>query len=446
MPVSKRSVGLPLLVLLTMSMGLQGCGIFRGSSAKPNTAGERISVLDYENLVEAEAELQDVAIVLPATTVNDGWTQPGGSASGVMGHLALSPNPTQQWRVSIGRGSDKTRRLNSVPVILANRLFTMDTAGDVTAFDATTGKQLWRREINVKSEGDRPAFGGGVSVAGDRVYATTGYGIVAAFDAATGNEIWRQTFPTPLRAAPAVEGGRIFIMGQDSQLSALDADTGETLWQANATIEPASLLGPGAPAVALGTAVAGFPSGELFALRVENGRTAWQDHLGRTARTTALGALSAIVASPVIDRGRVFAIGHGGRIVALELATGQRVWEREFAGVNTPWSVADWVFVVTVESELVALTRADGKIRWVAHLERWKNPDKKTGPVEWFGPVLAGDRLYLVSSEKRMVAVSPHTGEVLRETKINAPAYLPPVVANGMLYVLTDDGSLTAYR
>ncbi|WP_328799407.1 outer membrane protein assembly factor BamB family protein [Sandaracinobacteroides hominis] len=423
-----------------------GCKVFKGGNKKPATMGERISVLDYESQVVAEADLQGVDVVLPQPSVNAAWTQPAGSASGSMGHLALADSLTRAWTVSVGKGSDATRKLNATPVIADNRLFTMDTEGQVSAFDATSGGVLWRKTIELAGEGSRPAFGGGVSVMDGRVFATTGFGLVVAFDAGTGAELWRTRLPTPLRAAPSVEAGRVFVTSQDGQLTALNAETGAQLWQANATVEPASILGPGSPAIALDTVVAGFPSGELFALRVENGRTAWQDQLSRTGRTTALGALSGIAASPVVDRGRVFAISHGGRMVALELSTGTRVWEREFAGVSSPWPVGDWVFAVTVEAELVALSRSDGKIRWVSHLGRWKDEKDKKGAIEWFGPVLAGNRLILVSSRGKMSTVSPTTGEIIATTSISGPAYLPPVVANGMLYILADDGKLTAYR
>jgi outer membrane protein assembly factor BamB len=441
-----RKPATALMVLGAALLAVSGCGAFKKEGKKPKTLGERISVLDYEKQVEAESELQGVEVVLPAASVNASWTQPGGNASGSMGHLVIGAQPARVWSAKVGTGSDSTRKLNATPVIAENRLYTMDTEGRVTAFDAGTGAKLWERSITLETEGTRPAFGGGVSIGEGRLFATTGYGIVVAMDPQTGAEIWRQRLPTPLRAAPGVEGGRVFVTSQDGQLSALAAETGAIQWQANATVEPAAILGPGAPSVALDTVVAGFASGELFALRVENGRTAWQDQLSRTGRTTALGALSGIAASPVIDRGRVFAISHGGRMAALELATGQRVWERDFAGVNMPWPVGDWVFAVTVEAQLVALTRTDGKIRWVAQLDRWDNPKKKSGGIEWFGPVLAGDRLWLVSSDQQMVAVSAATGERVQAIKLAAPAYLPPVVVNGMLYVLTDDGTLTAWR
>lgn len=445
MRMPDRSAG-RILILAAAVLALQGCNVFKGGGSKPKTLGERVSVLDFEKQVEAEAELQGIEIVLPQAQVNPSWTQPSGSASGSMGHLALGAQPTRAWSVSIGKGSDATRRLNATPVIAGNRLFVMDTEGRVSAFDAATGSTLWQQTIAVEGEGTRPAFGGGVSVMDGRVFVTTGFGVAVALDAGNGAELWRTALATPLRGAPGVDAGRVFVTTQDGQISTLNAETGAISWQANATVEPAAILGPGAPAIALDTVVAGFASGELFALRVENGRTVWQDQLARTGRTTALGALSGIAASPVIDRGRVFAIGHGGRMAALELSTGQRVWERDFAGVNTPWAVGDWVFAVTVEAELVALTRADGKIRWVSQLERWDNVKKKTGGIEWFGPVLAGDRLFLVSSDSRMITVSPTTGETLSTAKLKAQAYLPPVVANGVLYILTDDGTLTAYR
>lgn len=437
------------LVLVTGVMALAilpGCGVFKKNGKKPATMGERISVLDYEKQVQPEAELQGVDVVLPDQQVNASWTQPAGNASGSMGHLLLSAQPARVWTAEIGAGSDATRKLNAPPVIAENRLFVMDTQAQVSGFDATSGKLIWRQKIELEGEGSQPAFGGGVSILDGRVIATTGFGLVVAFDAGSGTELWRTRLSTPLRAAPGGDEGRAFVVSQDGQLTALAADTGAQLWQANATVEPAAILGAGSPSVAMGTVVSGFPSGELFALRVENGRTMWQDQLSRTGRTTALGALSGITASPVIDRGRVFAISHGGRMAALELSTGQRVWERDFAGVNAPWVVGDWVFAVTVDAELVALTRTDGKIRWVTDLGQWTNAKKKKGAIQWFGPVLAGGRLILVSSEGDMAYVSPSDGVVQATVKLGSSAYLAPVVANGMLYVLADDGKLLAYR
>lgn len=433
-------------VPLALGLAVSGCGVFKGGKPKVTTVGERVPVLDFETRIDAETELADIPVRLPPPAPNADWTQPGGSASKAMGHLQLPDTLSQAWTVQVGRGSDATRRLNAAPVIADGRVYTMDTEATVRAFDAATGREIWQAGISVPKEDKRAAFGGGVSAGDGRVYATSGYGVVAAFDAATGAQVWRVALGVPFRGAPTVAAGRVYALSQDNQLFALTADKGETVWNVAGTVETAGLLGGGAPAFAQDTLVVGYSSGELNALRAENGRTVWTDALARTGRTTALNALTDIDASPVIDQGRVFAIGHGGRMAAIDLSTGQRVWERNFAGVSTPVVAGDYVFAVTLDGEVVCAQRSDGKIRWVNRLQRFKKAKKKLGPIEYAGPVLASDRLLIASSDRELLTLSPYTGKTISSVKLKAAAYLPPIVAGGAVYLLTDDGRLTAYR
>ena len=425
-------------------VALAGCK--GGGKNKTPTVGIREPVLNFDTGTKPEPELADLAVVLPPPVINADWPQPGGSPSKSMGQLALPDTLSRGWSASIGKGSDKTRRLNATPMVYQGRVFTVDTLGSVRVFDARTGSTLWNARIADKGESDHAAFGGGVSADDNRIFATTGYGIIAAFDFAGGKQLWSVNLGTPLRGAPTIAGNRIYVQSGDNQLFALDAANGETKWSVAGTTEAAGLLGGSAPAYALDTIVVGYSSGELNALRSENGRTVWSDTLARTGRTTAINALTDIDASPVIDRGRVFAIGHGGRMAALELATGQRVWERNFAGVSTPWVAGDFVYVVTLDAQVVCLTRGDGKIRWITQLDHYKNPKKKEKPYSWHGPILASDRLLITGSNGTLVTLSPYTGKQISAVRLGAPAYLPPVVANNAVYVLTDDGKITQYR
>ncbi len=439
-----------LIAFAATAVLLASChhGKVLGHKPKTPTTGTRIPVLDFETKVQAEPELAGLTVALPAPQVNADWPQPGGSPSKANGQLALPENLSRAWTASIGKGSTATRRLNAAPVVLDGRVFTMDSGASVRAFDMKTGAVEWTQTIAYKKK-HNAAFGGGVSAGDGRVYATTGDGVVAAFDAATGKQLWRDELTAPFRNAPAVAGNTIYAITQDNQLFALGAEKGETKWSVAGTVEVAGLLGAGAPAIALDTVVVGYSSGELNALRVENGRTVWADALARTGRSTALNALTDIDASPVIDRGRVFAIGHGGRMVALELATGQRVWERNFAGISTPWVAGDFIYAVTLDAELVCLTRGEGKIRWVTQLPRYAHRDDKKkgkGSYQWFGPVLASDRLVLSGSNGQLISVSPYTGKILSAVRLAKPAFLPPIVASNMVFVIDDKGRLSAYR
>jgi outer membrane protein assembly factor BamB len=95
---------------------------------------------------------------------------------------------------------------------------------------------------------------------------------------------------------------------------------------------------------------------------------------------------------------------------------------------------------------VVALLRKNGRIRWAAPLQRFEDPSDRSTALVWSGPVLAGDRLWLAGSSAELVGLSPLTGEVVNRIKLPDRAYLAPIVANSTLYVLTDDGSVVAYR
>ena len=183
-----------------------------------------------------------------------------------------------------------------------------------------------------------------------------------------------------------------------------------------------------------------------MALRVENGTPVWTDQLTRTGTVTSLSALNDIAGRPVIDRDRVFAISHSGRMVSIDLRTGERIWTRDIGGVQTPWVAGDFVFLVTSSQEVLAISRRDGRIRWITPLQRWRNPERRSDPVEWSGPVLVSERLVLVSSRGEAVMLSPETGEVLGNLSIPGPSMIAPVVANETVYVLTDDARLTALK
>ena len=429
---------------LTLVGGCAG-GLFKGSKPKSALLGERIAILTSESGVEVEPSLADVAVTLPAATPNDSWTQPGGNAAKSMGHPALGASLGTAWTAKIA-GASKEARLAAAPVIADGKLYVMGTDAQITAFNAASGARLWSVQFGDGGKNKSSLFGGGVSVEGAFLYATNGLGDVGALNAADGSLVWKKRPGGPLRGAPTVANGNVFVMSQDNQLFTLKAADGNVEWSEAAAVQLAGVFGVAAPAVAQATVVAGFSSGDLNAYRYENGRTVWQDALSRTSINTSVGTLSDIDADPVIDQGRVFAVGQGGRMVSLELITGQRLWEVNIAGISTPWVAGEWLFVVTDEAKLLCIARATGKVRWSTALQRYRKERSKNGPVSWSGPVLAGDRLILASSEGQMVSVGAGDGKVQSTTKIGAPVFLSPVVANSTLYILDNSGKITAFR
>ena len=114
--------------------------------------------------------------------------------------------------------------------------------------------------------------------------------------------------------------------------------------------------------------------------------------------------------------------------------------------MHGPWVAGDYVYLLSNDNELVCLTRNEGKIRWVLQLPSYENEKKKEDPIEWAGPVLGGNRLIVLSSDGQALSVSPYTGKPLGRVRIDAGTHLEPVIANDTLYILSDDGTLAAYR
>lgn len=431
--------------VLAVALALGGCGIFKASKPKTAVLGERVAILTSENDASVEPSIADVQVLLPPATANDVWGQPGGNAAKSMGHLALGATPVRAWEVRVAGASNK-QRFGAAPVVAGGILFVFDTEATIHAYDAATGAQRWQTSFAGDGKQRRIAFGGGVSVEGTSVFATNGFGEVGAFSAADGKPLWKKSLGTPLRGAPTLANGNVYVMSQDNQIFALAAADGATQWTEAAAVQTAGVFGVAAPAVAQSTVVAGFSSGDLVAYRYENGRNLWGDALSRTSVNTSVSTLSDIDADPVIDSGRVFAIGQGGRMVSLELVTGQRIWELNIAGISTPWVAGEWIFVATDEGKLLCVARATGKVRWVTQLQRYRKDKAKNGSVSWTGPVLAGDRLIVASSQGQLVFVSPVDGKLLSTTDLDQPVSLSPVVANSTLYVLDDSGRLSAFR
>jgi outer membrane protein assembly factor BamB len=106
----------------------------------------------------------------------------------------------------------------------------------------------------------------------------------------------------------------------------------------------------------------------------------------------------------------------------------------------------DALFAVSVDGELAAFSRENGGVYWVIQLRRYEEEDDREGRVSWTGPILVGGNLVLVNSLGEIVAVAPENGTVVNRGDVDDPVFIPPITANGTIYVVTDKARLIAYR
>jgi outer membrane protein assembly factor BamB len=448
-PVAPTALRLTAAALLALTLAgcstLESLNPFGGDDDKPKLAGQRQSVIQFARKLTIDPALTGTPVVMPAALTNETWSQSGGTSSHAPGHLALSSNPREVWRVKAGASASKSLRYSGQPVIAGGRIYVLDSEGELGALDADTGRQVWRVRIAPKT-GSAATLSGGIAFGDNRIYATSGQTELLALDPANGGAIWRRPLNAPARAAPTFADGRVFVTTKDNEMLAVDAATGRTLWNHIGTSEGEGVYGSPSPAADGNVVIAPYSSGELYAFRTETGRVAWADNLSAVRRASAFWSLTDIASMPVIDRNRAIAVSIGGRMVAIDTRSGSRVWQQELGSTTSPWSVGDYVFAISNDQELLAIDREGGGVRWIAQLDRYEDPEKREDPIQWVGPIVAGNRVWVASSIGTLAEISVSDGSIVRKIDVKDPVSVSPIVARGTLYVLTDGGELVAYR
>lgn len=406
--------------------------------------GRRISIIAFDQKVEVSDTLKGVDFFLPPATPQADWQLPGGNAEQSIEHVQAAPDFVIAWKKGFGKGSDRKAHVTAPPIMADGKVYVMDGEATVAALDAQTGAIAWRTELKPKNKKDKDGYGGGVAYADGKVFVSSGFRLVAQLDGATGAVGWRQNTESPVHGAPTVSRGRVMAISTDDQLLTFDAASGAEGWNYQALTEPARILSASSPAVSGDTIVAAFASGEVVALRSANGNDLWNNTLSQGSRTNALSEIRDVAGRPVIYKGDVFAASHSGVFAATDLRTGQPRWSLPISSISTPWAAGDVVYVISQAGELICISRENGQVYWIKDLNAGikKTKDRAT----FAGPILVSDRLIVVSSDGRALAINPKTGDVEKTLKLGAPVLIAPIAAGNMIYVVTDDAQVVAIR
>jgi outer membrane protein assembly factor BamB len=436
-----------MIRLLTLGLALFTIAC-SSDDEKPPLQGERISIMDLQKELRPSESASLKEITLPPATLNKEWPQAGGYSTHAMQNLSLGDAAQLEriWNVSIGRGSSKELPLNARPIIADGRVITLDTKSMVRAFHDQTGRQIWATSVAHEREKES-VISGGIAQDAGFLYLTSGYNEVLAINPQDGSILWRTRISAPSRAAPTVKNGRLFITTLSNNVIALDAKDGKILWEYEGVGETTGLLGAASPTVDDNLVVAALSSGDLLGLRADTGAVLWEDNLSSALRFGRnMAGLSDIRGYPVIFGDAVIAVSYGGKIVVIDKKTGNRKWQQEISSAETPWVAGNTVYVLNSDYQLVALNIISGEILWIASVPKYKNPEKRKELVSWTGPVMAGDRLLVFGSNGAVIEYNPATGELLTQWVHRSAIYLPPVIANGALYILDENARLSAYR
>ena len=429
----------------TLIMAVAGMALLASCAEK-----ERILPGKREPL-RAEAEKIEnaaPAIRLPGQTRNDSWTHRIGTQKYRVAHAALSPAPALAWSAEIGQGESRKTRITADPVVAGGRVFTVDAEATVTATSTATGETLWSRDLTPRRDKRGDASTGGLSFGNGKLFVTTGFGSLRALDPATGNDIWEQRLQSVGSGTPTVYGDLVYLVSGDATAWAVNTETGKTEWQLLSIPDVQNVQSPSAPAINDRLAIFAYGSGEVQAAFRRGGVGRWNAALAGERAGRAVNTVLDISGDPVIVGSTVYVASHSGRLVAMDIDTGERLWTAGEGALSPAFPAGGSLFMVSDRNQLMRIDARDGTTIWAQDLPYFvKDKPKKQSTLHvHYGPILAGGRLVVPSSDGLLRLYDPQSGKLVHSTEIPGGAATNPVVANGTLYIVNRKGKLLAFR
>lgn len=446
--LTKLTISVAALTLAACS-SLPSIPGFGGGDSDEQSAEDkagRIAMVLEDEVLEANPELAGTPINLPEAEAVEAWSQTGKTASKVIGHVQAGEAFEIAWRADAGKGTDRKSAISTPPVTDASTVYVIDAAQTIRAFSLDTGARLWSQQLSSGQRRDKTGNGSGLAVEDGKLVVASGFGFVAALDASNGAELWRTDMTTPMTGSPTIKDDKVFATSNNNEIFAFDLSTGNILWSDQAIAETARVLGSPSPAAVEDFIVAPFSSGEVIAYLATNGRRLWTDALSRAGQFTPISAINDISSRPVLSAGIVFAASQSGLLTGIDGRSGNRVWVQPVGSVQAPAVAGDYLFLASTEAQIVALQARTGGVFWVSQLEEYEKAEKRKDKITYSGPLVASNRIVVASSLGELVALDPQTGNEVSRLNLKSPVFIEPIAAGGKILILTDEAKLIAIR
>ena len=429
-----------------LAFALTGC-----SEKEAILLGERepISAVfqdESETLSERPAN-RKLAFKAPTSRLNSDWGQGHATPKTRTTNAAFAAEPKLQWSTSIGTGDVARARLTADPIAKGGTIFTLGSQMVLTAI-SKTGTILWSKDLTPPIEKSGQADGGGLATGGGMLFVSTGYGTLLAINPATGQDIWKQSLLGTGNSQPAYSEGLVYLVSNDATSWAIEAKTGRVRWQIDGLADSNNVVGTTGPSVSDKLVMFGFGSGEVQAAFRQGGLVLWTATLAGGRPGKSVATVEDIGATPVISGRSVYAANTSGRIVSLNIDSGERLWTAPYGTRSLIWPAGGSVFFINDLSELIRLDAHSGDFIWATKLPGYLNADSTRTKeiVAHHGPILAGSYLIVASSDGKLRQFDPMSGDELRSFTIPDGATTAPIVADGALYVVSKRGELHAFR
>jgi outer membrane protein assembly factor BamB len=336
------------------------------------------------------------------------------------------------WSDGLGGGKKQVvLRLGLGPALDSGLVFAANHKGELLAVSLESGRRAWVKKLKLPlSAGPAARFG--------MVVVGTSKGVIIALDGASGRELWRAKVNSELLSAPAIGENMVVFRSVDGRLHGFDAHNGKELWSVEQQVPRLSLRGTAIPIIAKDVAISGFDNGKVMAVSLNTGDTLWDTTLASPHGRTELDKLNDIDSTVRVVGDNVFATGYQGRTAMLALDSGQLWWSHDMSSYRGLAVDDQNLFVTQSDGVVVAMRQRDGA-------EVWRNEKIRRRGLT--APVVLGSAIAIADYQGYVHYLDKNTGVLVARVRTSKQRVSnPPVGADNIVVVLTDGGTLAAFR
>jgi len=418
------------------------------SSEKKYDKTKAVPAVDYVSDIKIDESLKNISIQLPKAQINQNWLGSSSKTNQQIENISKDfsyqesggyfnkrneINLRRTWYKNIFYYEDFAKSFVYSPIILNQKIFNIDSSGDVSAFDLKSKKLLWHKRIFEKLwlKNYKVAHLGACD---DKLFAVAGVNQVKAINQNDGELLWQKDLSVIFNSTPICDGEAVYISSSDNKTFALNAKSGEIKWIHYGISKALAIFGSAQPLVYNDFLIASYSSGEIYAINKKTGESLWTQDLNSNKAYNSDFFLNDIDATPLVKNDVVYAIGNGGLMKAISLKTGEDIWKKSIASVVDFWLAGDFLYVINSDNKLLAVSKKTGGIKWIVQLPDFKNPKKIATKFNYIGIIMAGDKLIASREDGELFIISPFDGKIENTFSLNKKVLHVPIIIENKMY------------
>jgi outer membrane protein assembly factor BamB len=268
----------------------------------------------------------------------------------------------------------------------------------------------------------------------NKLFAVAGVNQIKALSQDNGEILWQKDLSVIFNSTPICDGESVYISSSDNKTFALNVENGEIKWIHYGIAKSLAIFGSAQPVVHKDVLIASYSSGEIYAINKKTGENLWSQDLNLNQVYNSDFFLNDVDATPLVKNDVVYAIGNGGLMKAISLKTGEDIWKKSIASVVDFWLAGDFLYVINSDNKLLAVYKKTGGIKWMVQLPDFKNPKKLATKFNYIGVIMAGDKLLASREDGELFIISPFDGKIEKTFSLNKKVLHVPIIIENNLY------------